>query len=94
MGFTEIIFFFLFLPVSIIVYLLVDRFISSGKAKNIVLILLSLGFYYWASKQSLVLFLSIVVFSYLAGLAIGNEKKEKKKLGFAVCGLVGALLFF
>ena len=85
MGFTEISFYFAFLPISVVLYLLVDKFTSSDKANNILIIILNIVFYYWASKKSLVLFCLIVIFAYLAGLVMENAEKEKKKLGFAVC---------
>ena len=93
MSFTETTFLFVFLPFSIILYLIVDRFIKKDQIKNTVLVLFSLVFYYWASKESLVFFLVTVVFTYLAGLAIESNKKTKV-IVFVVCCLVGALFFY
>ncbi len=97
MGFTEVTFFFAFMPLSIILYLLAERLFHNDKVNNSILVAFSLLFYYWASKESLVVFLAIVIFTYMAGLSaapgIAGEK-QKNRAAFPIVLLIGVLVFY
>lgn len=78
MGFTSNVFLFIVLPISILVYLLVNRFCSS-KVKNITIILLSYIFYLWSSIDTFFLFLLLSFIVYLFGqlIYLNNLKSER-----------------
>lgn len=70
MGFTETTFLFIFLPVSILLYIGIEKLFYSDKINNIILVAISMLFYYWAGKESIIVFLTIIVFTYMAGWMI------------------------
>ncbi|MBR0537020.1 MAG: MBOAT family protein [Clostridia bacterium] len=91
MEFNQLIFPFLFLPASFLLYRIVP-----GRAKNICLLLLSLLFIVWGSVQDLLLIVISIVFNYFTGLRIGAQKSEDKPKGAAltlVTGIIVNVLF-
>lgn len=94
MGFTKLIFLFAFLPVSIILYLLINRIFHNNKINNILLVILSLTFYFLESKESLFVFMAISIFTYMAGLAVENKKRDKIIIFFPIVCLVAILAFY
>lgn len=96
MGFTENAFLFVFLPLSVIAYITADKLLGRDTVSNSFLVAFSLVFYYWAGKETLVVFLLIVVFTFVSGTVIESSKKEerKKKTVFPVIALVGVLVFY
>ncbi len=95
MGFTEITFVFIFMPISIAIYLAVNAIFHNDKANNTILVLLSLIFYFWADKESLIVFTIIVGFTYLSGYAVSQKRDDpqKQKIYFSIVCLVGVLVF-
>ena len=87
MVFTTQIFTFVFLPLSVIIYLLADR-LSCIKAlnglfarlrvKDFILILFSLGFYAWACFDNVFRLLAYIVIVYLLALLISYAKGKGK----------------
>ncbi|MBO4508520.1 MAG: MBOAT family protein [Spirochaetaceae bacterium] len=94
MGFTEITFLFVFMPVSIVIYLVAEKIFHKDKINNLILVGLSLLFYFWASKETVAVFLLIVIFTYMAGWMVIPAIKRDKKLVFPVIVLVGTLAFY
>ena len=89
MGFTQIAFIFLFLPVSILIYLAEYR--SSGKnldVCNIVLVCAGLVFYWWAEPKLLLFFLSLVVLMYILGKSISETEVVEEKRLIMIFGVI------
>ncbi len=93
MGFSEITFLFVFLPLSIVLYLLVDKVFRNDTADNVLIVVLSIIFYWWANKETVSVFMFVAAFTYMAGKVLGNEKK-KANVFFPVVCLIGILLFY
>ena len=93
MGFTELTFFFILLPLSIAIYLLADCIIHKAVVNNAVLVVFNLAVYYWASKETLAVFLAIVGWTYLTG-RIASTDKRWRSLQLPVICLVGCLAFY
>lgn len=53
MGFTEVTFLFVFMPVSIILYLLVEGLFHNDKANNSLLVVFSLWFLFLGKEKSI-----------------------------------------
>lgn len=83
MLFSNISFIFIFLPVTVLFYLLVSR-----KMKNIVLLTASLVFYAWGEPVYVILLLLSAVFNYFCGQDIEDSRNDraraKRGLKFAV----------
>ncbi|MBR5959584.1 MAG: MBOAT family protein [Clostridia bacterium] len=98
MGFTEITFLFAFLPISIIVYLFAEKIFHNDKVNNIILVIMSLIFYFWGSKETITLFLFIVIFVFISGQVLEKNNKEKNKdytkLIIPLIFLIGMLVFY
>jgi len=99
MGFTEITFLFIFLPASILLYLLTDRLFKNVKISNAVLSALSLAFCFWTDKDSLIFLAALIIFVYLAGLVLkkyGGPAPGHKRAAAAVPVIIltAVLLFF
>ena len=101
MGFTELTFLFVFMPVTIVIYLTIDRLFHNSKANNSVLVISSFLFYYWSSKETLVLFAAIGILVYFAGNAIDSsiadsagKQMRNKRIVVPVVLLVALLIFF
>ena len=71
MLFSSPIFLFLFLPFTLLVYYLVPK-----KAKNLILLVLSLGFYTWGEKELVLLIILSALIDYFAGLIISSGKRK------------------
>lgn len=93
MLFSNISFIFIFLPVTVLVYLLV-----SPKGKNTVLLAASLVFYAWGEPVYVILLLLSAGFNYFCGQSIEGRRdhpaKAKKSLAFAVVINLLVLGFF
>ncbi len=80
MVFDSPVFLFLFFPVFAGVY-----FLSPAKLKNIILILFSLLFYFWADRSLVLILLLSCLVNYIFGWIIGN--------GYKRTGLVTSVIF-
>ncbi len=89
MIFSSLVFLFLFLPIVLIFYYLVNK-----KLKNIVLLIASLLFYAWGEPKYVFLMLGSIFFNYIFGIKVAsNNQKEKKtwliiSIIFNISGLV------
>lgn len=77
MIFTTSFFMFIFFPITILVYYLIDF-----KYKNSVLLLASLFFYAWGEPRNIILIIMLVITNYFLG--IGIEKYKGKNLAKAL----------
>ena len=98
MVFSSLTFLFAFLPILLICYFIIpSKFI---KTKNFILLIFSLIFYAWGEPKYIILMLTVVLVSYLFGLAINHfENKNKKKLKLvtliiSIITILGNLLYF
>lgn len=93
MLFSSITFIFLFLPIVLAVYYLVPH-----KAKNVVLLIISLFFYAWGEPLYVILLILSILFNYMCGLDIkahaDEPGKAKRGAAFAVAGNLLIMCFF
>ena len=74
MVFSSLVFLFLFLPLSLLVYYIIPNF----KAKNIVLTIFSLAFYAWGEPVYFLLMILCAFINYYASKIIQNHTERKK----------------
>ncbi|WP_452224844.1 MBOAT family O-acyltransferase [Lacinutrix chionoecetis] len=86
MLFSSPIFLFLFLPFTLLVYYLAPK-----KFKNLILLVLSLGFYTWGEKELVLLIIASALIDYSAGLII---MYGKRKLGLVLSILFNLSILF
>lgn len=95
MYFSSMTFLWVFLPLTLLLYLLAEHF-GKNRAGNLVLLLASLLFYAWGEPVYIVLLLCSVAMNYLFGLLLtgksGNERKAL--LACSVALNIGLLGFF
>ena len=92
MVFSSLTFWFIYLPVVLVLYYAVPK-----KARNIVLFLVSLAFYGWGEPVYILLMLFTILVNYVAGVLINkSESKSRKKLWLilSVAVNLGLLVFF
>ncbi|MBQ7296330.1 MAG: MBOAT family protein [Clostridia bacterium] len=77
MVFSSIEFLYVFLPVTLLCYLIAPR-----KAKNVVLLFFSLLFYWWGEPKYTILMLFTITFCYAAGRLV--ENKHGTRVGKAI----------
>lgn len=93
MVFSSLVFLFIFLPITLLLYYLVPR-----GGRNIVLLLVSLIFYAWGEPVYIVLMLFSTVVDYVHGLLVEKYWEQPKKAKRVVLSSVlinlGLLIFF
>ncbi len=92
MVFSSIPFLYFFLPSVLLVYLVAPK-----KAKNAVLLIFSLLFYWWGEPKYALLMVFTIAFCYAAGIIIENRRtdpKGKLLLSFSVAVPLGLLAIF
>jgi alginate O-acetyltransferase complex protein AlgI len=93
MVFSSTIFLFLFLPLTLLVYLLVGR-----SVRNLILLAASLAFYAWGENIFVLLMLGSILVNYVFGLLIDRAQKRggtgRGALVCAVAANLGLLGFF
>ncbi len=89
MIFSSITFLFYFLPVLLIVYYLVPK-----KAKNIVLLVSSMLFYFVGEPKYIFLMLVSILVTYIFGLLISKYEKHSKILLTVALIITGSFLVF
>jgi len=85
-------FLFLFLPLALVVYALAPR-----RARNLVLLLLSLLFYTWGEAGHLWLLLLLIAVNWSAGLVIENDRRAERRTVAAAAAIavdLAALVWF
>lgn len=95
MIFSSLFFLFVFLPLTLLVYLFVPK-----KAKNIVLLISSLIFYAWGEPVYILLMVFSIIYNYISGMEIdfyrrrGNTAQLRLIFWLAVGVNLGILGFF
>lgn len=93
MVFSSLNFLYLFLPICLVFY-----FILPGiKAKNAVLLIMSLLFYAWGEPKWIILLIAVTFVDYVAGLLIGRAQTRRAKkawLALSVIVSLGTLAVF
>ena len=74
MVFSSTIFLFIFLPVCLFFYFIIDK-----KFKNLVLLIFSLIFYAWGEPKNVILMLFSILFNYFFGILVEKDNKYIKK---------------
>ena len=91
MIFSSLFFICIFLPVTLILYYVVPR-----KAKNLILLIMSLIFYAWGEPVDVLLMMFSIAYNYFAARSIAyyrdNEKRFGKSLVFILCLIVNLRL--
>ena len=89
MAFSTLVFPFVFLPVSLILY-----FVLPKRLKNAALVVCSLVFFAWGTPEYLVLMVLDIAFHYFAGreLALQKERGRSGRFVLVSSGLVNLLL--
>lgn len=88
MLFESIVFLFVFLPVSVLLY-----YLTPAKFKNFMLVLLSAFFYAWGEPIHLLLLIFAVIWNYAGGRYVAKERKRGK--GKVAAGIfIGVDLLF
>ena len=100
MGFTELSFLFVFLPVSIVIYLILEWVFHNVKLNNAVLVVMSFVFYWWADKKAVVVVLLLCLFIYVSGQMLEKRDNDlqagrrKRLVRLPVILAVGLLAFY
>ncbi|MGL4107324.1 MBOAT family O-acyltransferase [Clostridium sp. LP20] len=92
MVFSSLIFLFFFLPLTLIIYNIVPR-----KAKNLIILLVSLMFYAWGEPVYIVLILISIIINYIGALLIRKNRRDEEKHKFIFVTLIlidVSILFF
>ena len=93
MAFSSITFLIAFLPLALLCY-----YLPSLKAKNIILLLLSILFYSWGEPKNVSILLISILVNYRAGLFLSDEKEnvffKYRKYTLAISITLNVLLLF
>ncbi|MBS4199348.1 MBOAT family protein [Bacillus sp. FJAT-49732] len=92
MVFSSLVFLFVFLPITLLIY-----YLSPKKLKNVLLLILSLIFYAWGEPVYILLMLFSAVTDYIHGLLIAKFKGKYLSKIFLLSSLIiniGVLSFF
>ena len=88
MLFTSISFLYYFLPIVLIAYFIVPK-----KAKNFVLFIASMAFYFYGESKYIFLMLAEIFIAYIGAILIAKYKK-KSILTVTLAIHIGLLVFF
>ena len=91
MVFSSSVFLFIFLPIIIIVYYL--PFFKNRKIRNFVLLLFSLGFYWYGEPKFVFVMIISIIINWIIGLLIDKYNKHKKIFVILSCIYNVGLLF-
>lgn len=90
MVFSSITFLFYFLPIVLAIY-----YIVPNKAKNVVLLVASLFFYFYGEPTYVVIMVISIILTYIFGLLMDKYPKHKKTfLTLSIVTSVGILVYF
>lgn len=90
MSFSSSYFLFIFLPLSVFLYYLLPNI----KAKNIILIIISLVFYAFGDLTSLLLLIVCTMLNYMLGYFIGKNHNSMALAAIAIIFNISLLLYF
>ncbi len=90
MLFSSLEFLFGFLPITLLLYFLVPR-----KARNLILLIVSLFFYGWGEPRYVFLMIFTILFDYACGFVVGTyrEKNDRIARAFLILSIVVSLGF-
>ncbi len=93
MVFSSLLFIFVFLPATLVLYYLAPR-----NLKNVVLVISSLIFYAWGEPVYILIMIYSAILDYCCGLTIeryrGNQRAARTALFVSMVGNLAALCFF
>jgi len=92
MIFSSIVFIFLFLPVTLVLYYLAGKYF-----RNTLLLLASLGFYAWGEQFYVLVMLASIGLNYMFGIVLNRVNGQRLKKNVLICGIIanlGILFFF
>lgn len=94
MVFSSLVFLLGFLPSLMLIYYLIPR--RFRWLRNLVLLVYSLGFYWWGANKLVALMVLSIVINYVGGLLAGQNRKGVARLGvlFASVAGLGLLAWF
>jgi len=90
MIFSSVIFIFYFLPITLAGYYILPKI----WAKNFLLFILSLVFYFWGAGNLVILLLFIGAFSWFFSFLIAQTKFKRSSLILAICTFIGILIYY
>ena len=95
MYFSSMTFLWVFLPVTLLLYMILEKF-GKNLCGNFVLLLASLIFYAWGEPVYILLLLFSVLLNYVFGLLLGKQEVRYRKviLALGVAANIGLLGFF
>lgn len=83
MIFSSLLFIFIFLPVTLLIY-----YISPWKIKNFVLLIMSLIFYAWGEPVYIFLMMFSIVFNYFSARQMGVHRQLRQQHHLKICFIV------
>ena len=93
MVFSSLIFLFIFLPCTLMIY-----YVSPKKFRNLIILIMSLIFYAWGEPVYVFLMIASIIINYIGGLIIERieEDKEKRRFIFVTVIVINlcSLFFF
>lgn len=91
MLFNSLTFLLFVLPISIVIYAIVEKFTKKSIWKNIVLLIFSVIFFAWSGLKNLQVLLLLVIVNYIFGM---TKKESKKVLLIGVVFNIGVLIYY
>ena len=88
MVFTDLLFLFCFLPISVLLY----KVAKNIKIQNILLVVLSLLFYAWGNPVHVILLILSILWNYFTALELNEQKDEKARKIILIVAIVVDLL--
>ena len=88
MVFTDLLFLFCFLPISVLLY----KVTKNIKIQNILLVVLSLLFYAWGNPVHVILLILSILWNYFTALELNEQKDEKARKIILIVAIVVNLL--
>lgn len=88
MVFTDLLFLFCFLPISVLLY----KVAKNIKVQNILLVVLSLLFYAWGNPVHVILLILSILWNYFTALELNEQEDEKARKIILIVAIVVDLL--
>ena len=88
MVFTDLLFLFCFLPISVLLY----KVAKNIKIQNILLVVLSLLFYAWGNPAHVILLILSILWNYFTALELNEQEDEKARKIILIVAIVVDLL--
>lgn len=88
MVFTDLLFLFCFLPISVLLY----KVAKNIKIQNILLVVLSLLFYAWGNPVHVILLILSILWNYFTALELNEQEDEKARKIILIVAIVVDLL--